>query len=86
MSAARRARSRHKANARRAAPRAGWHRWRSRLAWGLAIVGAVLFVAGNIGARAGFTVLPFDPHHVYAQFGGGVLAIVGVMWATGDRK
>jgi hypothetical protein len=72
--------------ARRATPAAAWHRWRPRIAWGLSIVGAVLFVAGNIGARAGFAVLPFDPHHVYAQFGGSGLAIIGLIWATGDRK
>jgi hypothetical protein len=86
MSAARPAQSRQKARARRGAIPAGWHRWRSRLAWGLAIVGTVLFVVGNIGARAGFAVLPFDPHHVYAQFGGAGLAIIGVMWANWDRK
>jgi hypothetical protein len=60
MSAARPAQSRQKA--RRGAIPAGWHRWRPRLAWGLSIVGAVLFVVGNIGARAGFAVLPIDPN------------------------
>lgn len=86
MSVTRPAHSRQKAKARRGALPTGWHRWRPRLAWGLSIVGAVLFVVGNIVARAGFAVLPFDPHHVYAQFGGAALAIVGLWWATGDRK
>lgn len=54
--------------------------WRKRLGWPLAILGAVLFIAGNIGARTGFTLLPFDPHHVYAQFGGAAIGIVGLMW------
>lgn len=86
MSAARPAQSRQKARPSSGAISAGWNRWRPRLAWGLSIVGGVLFVVGNIGARAGFAVLPFDPHHVYAQFGGAGLAIIRLMWATGDRK
>jgi hypothetical protein len=30
----------------------------------------VLFLLGNIGARSGIVLLPFDRHHVIAQFGG----------------
>lgn len=33
----------------------------------LVVLGLVIFVASNLGARAGFTVLPFDPHHVLGQ-------------------
>lgn len=55
--------------------------WRKQIGWPLAIVGAVLFIGGNIGARTGITFLPFDPHHVYAQFGGAVVGMVGLMWA-----
>ncbi|MGH2789282.1 MAG: hypothetical protein ACRDJV_15500 [Actinomycetota bacterium] len=79
-----RARSGPRFQLRRA--RNGRRIWRARVAWGVAIVGAALFVAGNIGARAGITILPFDPHHVYAQFGGAALAIIGLVWATGDRR
>lgn len=45
-------------------------------------VGAVLFFAGNIGARTGFVLLPFDPHHVFEQFGGALIVVLGVVWAT----
>lgn len=55
--------------------------WRKLIGWPLAIVGAVLFIGGNIGARTGITFFPFDPHHVYAQFGGAVVGMVGLMWA-----
>jgi hypothetical protein len=44
----------------------------------------MLFLAGNIGARTGLTILPFDPHHVIAQFGGALAAIVGLLIATGE--
>ncbi len=46
----------------------------------------MLFVGGNLGARIGFEFLPFDPHHVYAQLGGALVAIVGVMWAINDDR
>lgn len=58
--------------------------WRKRIGWGLAILGALLFITGNLGARLGVVVLPFDPHHVMGQFGGGLLAIIGVSVATKD--
>ncbi|MGH8913074.1 MAG: hypothetical protein ACRDZM_00980 [Acidimicrobiia bacterium] len=47
----------------------------------LAVVGGVLFVLGNIGARAGWVLFPFDTHHVFSQYGGAVLALVGVALA-----
>lgn len=43
----------------------------------LLIVGLLLFVASNLGARAGFSVLPFDPHHVLGQLGGPAVALLG---------
>jgi hypothetical protein len=70
----------------RGRPQSRWLGWRPRVAWGTAILGGLMFIAGNIGARAGITILPFDPHHVYAQFGGGALAIDRLMWATGNRR
>jgi len=51
--------------------------WRNQIGWPLAIFGAVLFIGGNIGARTGITLLPFDPHHVYAQFGRAVVGWSG---------
>ncbi len=58
--------------------------WRvpKRFWWAVAIAGVVLFVGGNIGARTGIAFLPFDPHHVYAQFGGAALALIGLLRAT----
>lgn len=58
-------------------------KWRKRIGWPLVAIGGILFFAGNIGARTGIAVLPFDPHHVFAQFGGAAIAIVGLMLATG---
>jgi hypothetical protein len=45
----------------------------------LIIGGAVLFITGNIGARAGIVVLPFDQHHLIGQFGGAIALVVGLM-------
>ena len=56
--------------------------WRRRLAWPLVILGAVLFLAGNIGARTGIVMLPFDRHHVFEQFGGALLAVLGLIWTS----
>lgn len=56
---------------------------RKRLGWPLFILGALLFLVGNIASRAGLVVLPIDTHHLISQFGGAALAVVGVMWATG---
>jgi hypothetical protein len=58
--------------------------WRKRLEWPLVALGAAMFLVGNIGARTGITLLPFDPHHVFAQFGGAAVAAVGLIWATGS--
>ncbi len=38
----------------------------------------MLFITGNIGARAGVLMLPFDPHHLIGQFGGAILLVVGL--------
>jgi hypothetical protein len=57
-------------------------RWRKRIGWPLCAVGGVLFLLGNIGARTGIAFLPFDPHHVFEQFGGGLIGILGLLWAT----
>lgn len=58
---------------------------RRRLGWPLCAIGGVLFLLGNIGARTGIVFLPFDPHHVIAQFGGALLGILGLIWATGSQ-
>ena len=44
----------------------------------LIIGGIALFLMGNIGARTGIVLLPFDPHHVLAQFGGAALFVLGL--------
>lgn len=44
----------------------------------LLVVGIVLFVATNLGSRAGFPVLPFDPHHVIGQVAGAAFALLGL--------
>jgi hypothetical protein len=46
----------------------------------------VLFLLGNIGARSGIVFLPFDRHHVITQFGGALIGIIGLLWATGSKK
>lgn len=51
---------------------------RERVGWVLVLVGALLFVATSIGARTGWTVLPFDPHHIFGQFGGAAFVMLGV--------
>ena len=56
--------------------------WRKRIGWLMTAVGGVLFLMGNIGARTGTVLLPFDRHHVFEQFGGAVLAIAGLAWVT----
>ncbi len=57
--------------------------WRKRIGWIMVAVGLPMFLIGNIGARTGVVTLPFDPHHVIAQLGGALVAIVGLMAATG---
>jgi len=48
------------------------------------VVGLVLFLMGQIGARAGIVFLPFDQHHVIEQFGGGILAAIGLIMGPGS--
>jgi len=48
----------------------------------MAIIGLILFLTGNIGARTGIAILPFDPHHVFGQVGGAIVGIAGIMSAT----
>lgn len=43
----------------------------------LLIAGILLFAASTLGARAGFTVLPFDPHHMIGQLAGAGFGLVG---------
>ena len=47
----------------------------------LAWIGGIVFVVGNIGARTGWVILPFDRHHVFSQFGGLVVLLVGMALA-----
>ena len=56
---------------------------RSWIGWSMVAIGLVLFLIGNIGARTGLVALPLDPHHVYSQLGGGLMAIIGLTVATG---
>lgn len=58
---------------------------RSWVGWSMVAVGGVSFLIGNIGARTGAVALPFDPHHVLAQSGGGLIALVGLQIATGEK-
>ncbi|MEU0108403.1 hypothetical protein ABZ313_24000 [Streptomyces sp. NPDC006251] len=48
------------------------------LLYTLTPLGLFLFALGFIGSQTGFTVLPFDPHHIGTQVGGLVLAFVGL--------
>ena len=45
----------------------------------LIVVGSALFITGNIGARAGVVILPFDHHHLIGQFGGAIMLVLGLM-------
>lgn len=58
--------------------------WRKRLGWPLVVAGSILFLGGQIGARTGLVFLPFDTHHLLAQWGGALLAVTGLIWATKD--
>lgn len=55
---------------------------RRRVGWPMAVGGLLLFLLGNAGARTGIVFLPFDPHHVFAQIGGVLVGILGLVWAT----
>ncbi len=61
---------------RRASP------WRKRVGWPISILGLALFLIGNIGARTGIVILPFDPHHAFGQLGGAIMAFTGLFIAT----
>lgn len=41
---------------------------KQRVGLTLLVVGLALFALSNLGARAGFVVLPFDQHHLIGQF------------------
>ncbi len=70
--------------AKRPDPRARAARTKN-IGWALAVLGLVLFLSGSLGASLGIVILPFDQHHVIGQFGGIVVAVVGVNVATRDR-
>ena len=57
-------------------------RLKRRLGLVLCVVGVALFVASYVASVAGRQILPFDPHHLIGQFGGGALGILGLVWAT----
>jgi hypothetical protein len=50
--------------------------------WSIGVLGLVLFLIGNVGARTGIVILPFDPHHVFGQVGGAIIGFTGVMNAA----
>jgi hypothetical protein len=58
---------------------------RAWVGWSMVAVGGASFLIGNIGARTGVIALPFDPHHVITQFGGGLIAVIGLSIATGGK-
>jgi hypothetical protein len=58
---------------------------RQRTGLVLTVVGILLFLASSIGARAGFVVLPFDPHHVVGQLAGPVIALLGASLMRRER-
>lgn len=52
---------------------------RHRLVMAVTIpLGVLLFLLGQIGGRTGWITLPFDPHHVLTQLGGGALLLYGL--------
>jgi hypothetical protein len=59
-----------------------WGALRRRLDWPVAVVGALVLVASYVGSMAELPVLPFDDHHLIGQFGGGITAAIGAIWAT----
>lgn len=59
---------------------------KQRVGLTLLVTGLALFAASNLGARVGFTVLPFDPHHVIGQFVlGPGFALLGATLLGRDR-
>ncbi|MGH9013218.1 MAG: hypothetical protein ACRDZ1_04680 [Acidimicrobiia bacterium] len=73
-----------KAEARAAAQarRGRWGRLRRMLGWPVCAFGAALFAGTLVANFGGFVLLPFDPHHIFGQGGGLVLAVTGLVWAT----
>lgn len=53
------------------------HRRDRIVMWTALSLGVALFASTLLGNMMGFTV-PFDPHHVYGQAGGIVLALFGL--------
>ena len=41
-------------------------------------LGALLVIAGQVGARTGWITIPFDPHHIISQIVGFALLILGL--------
>jgi hypothetical protein len=64
------------------AHRTTWGRTRKRLGWPLCALGVALFLATYVANFAGVVLLPFDMHHFVGQIGGGVLALIGLIWAV----
>lgn len=57
-------------------------RVRQVIAWGIGLLGLSLLVLTFVGSAIGFTVLPFDRHHVVGQAGGVLIGVLGVSLAT----
>jgi hypothetical protein len=59
---------------------------KQRVGLTLLLAGLALLALSNLGARAGFTVLPFDPHHAIGQFVlGPAFALLGATLLGRDR-
>lgn len=57
-------------------------RVRQVIAWGIGLLGLALLVLAFVGSAVGFTVLPFDRHHVIGQAGGVLIGVLGMSLAT----
>ncbi|MGH9187717.1 MAG: hypothetical protein ACRD0U_18200 [Acidimicrobiales bacterium] len=60
--------------------------WRGRVAVPLAVLGGLWFLIGTITSRMGVVLLPFDRHHLVAQFGGAAVAMVGLSWLGREER
>ncbi|MFD8352436.1 hypothetical protein ACFV1X_26300 [Streptomyces coelicoflavus] len=54
------------------------HRRDGIVMWTALCLGIGLFASSLLGYMLGFVVLPFGPHHFYAQVGGIALALFGL--------
>ncbi|MEU0108412.1 hypothetical protein ABZ313_24045 [Streptomyces sp. NPDC006251] len=54
------------------------HRRDRLILWASLGLGLALFVASLLGNIVGFTVLPFDPHHIFGQIVGIALVLYGL--------